>query len=127
MTMEYDITMHLGSQIENFLNSYDAADVETMIRITENYRDICKNSGLQKIVTQLDEWDKYRQTEITNTWKKARQGLETLLQTKNGEELFLDLEEIKNDVITSLNKLEKEYWDSIRGLMLRSVKQNEDG
>lgn len=122
MSEGYDITIHLGSQIENFLNSYDQADVETMVRVTDNFKDICKNAGLPQLVKQLDEWETYRKGEISKTWKKARQSLETLLTAKNGEELFIDMEEIKNDVVTGLNKLEKEYWDSIRGLMLRSVK-----
>ena len=121
----YDITVHIGQQIENFLNSYDSADVETMIRVTDNFKDICKNSGLVQLVKQLDEWESYRKGEISKTWKKARQSLETLLGAKEGEELFIDIDEIKNDVIQGLNKLDKEYWDSIRGLMLRSVKNEE--
>jgi len=122
MKEAYDITIHLAGQIENFLNSYNAADIAAMSRVKENFKDICKNSELKTIVKQIEEWDKNKNTEINKIYKKAQTAIKTIMETKNGEELFIDLEEIKNDIVNNLNQLEKQYWDHIRNLMLESVK-----
>ena len=120
---EYDITIHLGQQIENFLNSYSGADVEAMVLVTSNFKDICKNSELLQIAKQFDEWKQYRQNESDKIAKEnAQKTAEKLLKIKNIDEYMITLEEAKQTPIEPLNKLEKEYWASIRGLMLRSVK-----
>lgn len=121
--MEYDIKTHLGQQIENFLNAFAGADVQAMERIKKTIMDIYKNTDDVSILLAVQNWDKKRQDEVGKIWMKAKEGLKTIASTKNNEELFIDVDEIKNDIIKALNMLESEYWDSIRGLFLKSVKE----
>lgn len=121
--MEYDIKNHLGQQIENFLNAFAGADVAAMERIKRTIMDIYHNTDDGSIVISIKEWDKRKQDEIQKLWDKASESLRTIATTKKKEELFIDVDEMKNDIVRSLNELESDYWESVRGLFLKSVKE----
>ena len=123
--MSYDIEVHIGQQIENFLNSYAAADAGAMERIKNNLLDIYKHKNNLPAVTAIKDWDQKKQTEILKIWNKAHIAMETMLTTKKDEHMFIDTKEIETDAVQALNMLEGEYWDSIRGLMLKHVKQDD--
>ena len=123
--MNYDINIHIGQQIENFLNSYAAADAGAMERVKKNLLDIYKNNNDIDIVTAIKEWDTKKKTEIEKIWTKANEAIRTMAVAKKDEKMFIDIKEIETDVIQALNMLEGEYWDSIRQLFLKSVKTDE--
>ena len=126
MSEEYDIKIYLYEQLSIFLNAYTSAKIETMTYATDNFKDICKNSGLLQVVKQLDEWKSYQEAEATKIIKEnAQKTVEKMLQAKNIDEYALALQFAQETITPLLYKLEKEYWDSIRGLMLHSVKQDE--
>ena len=120
--MEYDIETHVAQQIENFLNGYNAADIGTMERSKSNFKAIMKEAKKDKVIDSFNTWDKKKLDEMERIWKKATEAIKLITVTKKGEELFVDVEEIKQDLANSFNLLEGEYWDSIRGLMLGSTK-----
>lgn len=120
--MSYDINVHVGQQIENFLNSYAAADAGAMERVKNNLMDIYKNKKDDKIIEAIKLWDDKKKTEIAKIWTKANEAIRTMAISKKDEHMFIDIKEIETDVVQALNMLEGEYWDSIRGLMLKSVK-----
>lgn len=121
--MSYDVEGHVAQQIENFLNGYDAADIGMMERSKSSFKAIMETAKKNKVTDNMDSWDKKKLEEIDKIWKKATEALKLITTTKKGEELFVDIEEIKQDLASAFNVLEGEYWDSIRGLMLDSVKQ----
>jgi len=121
--MEYDIKAHLGQQIENFLNAFANADVQAMERTKQNIVDIFSKSDNELVISSITDWDKKRQDEVQKVWTKASGALKTIAETKKNEQLFIDVDEIKNDVVGALNELEGDYWSSIRGLFLKSVKE----
>ena len=124
--MSYEINVHIGQQIENFLNGYAAADAGAMERVKNNLMDIYKNSDDIDVVTAIKEWDNKKKIEITKIWTKANEAIRTMTVAKKDEAMFIDIKEIETDVIQALNMLEGEYWDSIRSLVLKSVKQDEN-
>lgn len=121
--MEYDIKNHLAQQIENFLNAFAGADVQAMERIKRNILDIYKNSDSLEVVTNINGWDKKKQENITKLYQKAQESIKTLLETKNSEELFIDLDEIRNDLVNSFNELESDYWEGMRSLFLKTLEK----
>ena len=123
--MEYDIETHVAQQIENFLNGYDAADIGIMERSKSNFKAIMETANKDKVVGSIDTWDKKKIDEMEKIWKKATEASKLITVTKKGEELFVDVEEIKQDLANSFNLLEGEYWDSIRGLMLGSIQDEQ--
>ena len=120
--MSYDINVHIGQQIENFLNGYAAADAGAMERVKNNLMDIYKNNKDEKIIEAIKLWDDKKKTEIAKIWTKANEAIRTMATSKKDEQMFIDIKEIETDVVQALNILEGEYWDSIRNLMLKSVK-----
>lgn len=126
MNEGYDITVHLGSQVDIFLNAYATGNVETMVHATDNFRDICKNSNLSHVAKQLMEWEKERETELNKIHDENKhKTAEDILKTKNIDEYMITLSGVEKTLTPPLNKLETEYWNNIRELMLRSVKQDE--
>jgi hypothetical protein len=122
--MEYDIKTHLGQQIENFLNAYAGADAAAMERIKRTIIDIYKNTPDDgNLIISIRGYDKRKQDELDKIKNKALDAMKTITQAKNLDELFIDLEEIKNDTIRALNLLETDYWDSLRGLFLKNIKE----
>jgi len=120
--MSYDIEVHIGQQIENFLNSYAAADAGAMERVKNNLLDIYKTNNDIDVVTAIKEWDNKKKIEIEKIWKKANEAIKTMAISKKDEQMFIDIKEIETDVVKALNMLEGEYWDSIRNLFLKNVK-----
>lgn len=121
--MSYDIEGHIAQQIENFLNGYGAADIGMMERSKSSFKAIMETAKKENVVGSFDKWDKKKLEEMDKIWKKATEAIKLITVTKKGEELFVDIEEIKQDLANAFNLLEGEYWDSIRNLMLDSVKQ----
>lgn len=119
--MEYDVKEHLGQQVEFFLNGFTGGDVGVMTRAKNTILDIYKNVDDNSIVLSVEDWDRKKQAEIDKLWKKALDAIKTLAESKDKEDIFIDIEEIRNDVLQALNQLEVDYWDSIRKLLLKNV------
>lgn len=120
--MEYDISVHIGQQIENFLNGYAAGDVGIMERTKSNMKELLDKSGLKQIVETLDKWDIEKPKELEKIIKKAKDALKVIAEN-NDSDLFIDLEEIKQDTINAINELEGKYWNRVRELILESVNE----
>lgn len=120
--MEYDISVHIGQQIENFLNGYAAGDVGIMERTKSNMKELLDKSGLKQIVETLDKWDIEKPKELEKIIKKAKDALKAVTEN-NDNDLFIDLEEIKQDTINAINELEGKYWNRVRELILESVNE----
>ena len=120
--MSYDIEVHIGQQVENFLNSYAAADAGAMERVKNNLLDIYKTNNDIDLVTAIKEWDTKKKAEIAKIWTKANEAIKVMAIAKKDEQMFLDIKKIETDLIQALNTLEGEYWDSIRGLILKNAK-----
>ena len=121
--MGYDIKIHLGQQMENFLTAFANADVVAMERIKGIIMDIFKNTDEESILLSVHNWDKKRQDEIQKVWNKALETVKTIAGAKKNEELLIDLDVMKRDTVQALNELENDYWVSIRGLFLKNVKE----
>jgi len=117
--MNYDVKVHLGQQVENFLNGYAAGDKAILQRSITNISSIFEETGDASFKTAMEKMDKTRKDELQKIWNKAKDAMKLLADTKEGDAIFIDVEEIKQDVVDSLAKLETNYWDSIRGLLLR--------
>lgn len=121
MSDEYDIKDHLPQQMEIFLNGLSSGNIEILETVKDNIMDIYRNINEDKIIMSIETWDKKKQDKIQEIWNKALESVKTIAETKNKEELFIDIDEIKNDVLASLNSLERNYWNSIRSLLLKNM------
>jgi len=121
MTDEYDISDHLPQQIEYFLNGLSSGNIEVLETTKNNIMDIFRNMDEDGVVLSIESWDKKKNDKIKDIWEKALESIKTVAETKNKEELFIDIDEIKKDVAIALNTLENEYWNSIRALLLKNV------
>jgi len=124
--MNYDVSVHLGQQMENFLNAYASGDVEAMERTKSNIKDIMKNTGMKNIIDNIEQWDNKKNEEIVKIIAKARDALKEIASKEAKDDIFIDIEEIKKDTVEALSTLEGEYWDSIKNLILKSINEVED-
>jgi len=120
--MEYDKKIHLAQQIEFFLNGFASGDSVALERVLSNIKDILDDTDVAK---KIDLIDKNKANKINDIKQKAVESLKTLVETKNSDELFIDIEEIFRDTETALNTLEIDYWEKIREYILKSVDQDE--
>lgn len=122
--MTYDIKAHLGSQMDNFLNAFAGADVESMTRIKESIVDIFKNCDVpefEMVVSTVEDWDKEKVKEVEKIFSKVKEDGKKLADVENLDEFFILLETIRNDVTRQLGELEGEYWSRLKSYFLKNV------
>lgn len=113
--MEYDIKVHLPQQIENLLQAYASGDIETLTRVKDNLLDIIEEKTFQKDLKALDE-EKIKH--IDTIKKKAMDAVKLLSEVKTLDEIFVDVEEIRNDLVLGLNNAETEYWEGLKDYII---------
>jgi len=122
--MTYEIKAHLGQQLENFLNAFAGADVESMHRIKEIFVDIYKNINEPEYdnnVSTIVGWDKEKIKEIEKIRVKAVEDSKKLADTKTLEEFIFTIRAIDNGLTHSLGELEGEYWSRIKSFFVKTV------
>lgn len=124
--MDYDIKVHLGQQIENFLNGFAAGDAMVLDRTLSNIRDIVNKAGNTEFIGNLKEWDTKKTQETNKIFNKARDALKVLTESKDGADLFVDVEEIKADTMKAFNDLETKYWEAIRELVINNAFEDKE-
>ena len=131
----YDTRMHLMSQVELFLNFYSSGDVAGLVRSRDVILDIFCKEGDLVLKKNVESWDKDKEAEkiqlfkqsIKKIYDKADEAYRTISSAESGEELFVDVQEIQQDLVSSLGLLERDYWESVRSSILDSVKKDEEG
>ena len=109
--MKYDVSGHTPSRIETLLAGYEKADVELMERSLENLKNIIKD---KKFIKDIEHYDTERHTKIMDIQKKAINAARELLKKDDGSTIFIDIEEIKQDMMRLLEESEKGYWNAIK-------------
>ena len=105
--MEYDVENHLPQQMEMFLGYYAQGEVSGMIRTKSTMQNILKIKDVTKDLT-IRKWDDIRDVD----GEKLRKQLITL-------------KEQEQKIVDELNEMEDEYWNNLRDLFPKSVKQDE--
>jgi len=68
-----------------------------------------------KFKNDLDDYDKMRKDQLAKLSYKAIESIKTLIENhKNFNELYIDIEEIKNDLLVAMESVEKDYWKHIK-------------
>jgi hypothetical protein len=122
--MTYEIKIHLGQQMENFLNAFAGADVEGMHRVKETLVDICKNIDepeYETAVTTIAGWDREKLKEIEKIRVKAVEDSKKIAETKTLDELSYTMELLRNNLTQALGELEGEYWSRIKSFFVKTV------
>jgi len=109
--MKYDISMHLPSQIEGLMNAFQKADVPFLERSFNNIKNLIKD---EKFQSDIKDYQDRRMKKIEELSKKALDAAKTINEAKSFSELYIDIEEIKNDLVSSIESVEQEYWDHIK-------------
>ena len=118
--MKYDIKAHLPQQLENLLNAFAQGDADLMARIKKNIEDLIPDATFQK---DIRDYDTNRQKKLDELMKKALDGVKTAAQADKLDEIYIDFEEIKNDLNLALAGIEGEYWNNIRAYVVGWVSQ----
>lgn len=122
----YDVLVHMGQQMEAFLYFFSQGDIPGIYRCRDNIIDLYVAGGDVELKKNIDSWDEEKEKEKIKLFKKATEqliskassALETMSSVEDGESLFIDMDEIKQDIADSLNMLEKDYLDSVRKALL---------
>jgi len=122
--MGYDKKMHLPQQIEFFLNGFASGDRVALERVLSNIKDLLKDTDLVKRIGIID---KNMENKIDNVKDKAIESLKTLLESKNTDDLFIDVNEIFKDTQDALNEIDADYWEKIREYVLKATDEDETG
>ena len=122
--MKYDLNIHIPQQLESFLNAWGNGDADSMARIKKNMDDLIKDETFQK---DIKDYDSNRQKKLDELMKKALDGVKTAAQAEKLDEIYIDIEEIKNDLNEALAGIESEYWNSIRTYIVEWISRMENG
>ena len=109
--MKYDINIHLPAQVEGLMNSFQKADVAALERSFNNIKNLIKD---EKFHNDIKDYQEKRMKKIDELSKKAFDAAKTINDVKSFSELYVDIEEIKNDLIGSIELVEQDYWDHIK-------------
>lgn len=109
--MKYDTTVHLPSQIDALINNFQKADIPGMERSLDNIKIIIKD---KKFREALNDYQLKKLNKIDELQKKAVIAVKTIKDSKSFSELFIDIDEIKNDFIQAIEGLERDYWNNIK-------------
>ena len=109
--MKYDISTHLPSQIEGIMIAFQKADIPLLERSLNNIKNLVKDDKFHKDIKDYQDKRVNKIEELTN---KAFDAAKTINDAKSFSELYIDIEEIKNDLITAIETIEQDYWDHIK-------------
>ena len=109
--MKYDVSMHLPSQVEGLMLAFQKADVPFLERCLNNIVNLVKDDKFQK---DIKEYQERRMKKIEELTSKALDAARTVKDAKSFSELYVDVEEIKNDLVSSIDLVEQDYWDHIK-------------
>jgi hypothetical protein len=118
--MKYDVSNHIPTQIELMLVSFQKADVAGLERALDNMRNIVKD---KRFHAALDDYNKERIDKINALNTKALDAAKTIVSAKNFSELYIDVEEIKNDLVSTLDGIEKDYWNHVKDYITLYINQ----
>lgn len=118
--MKYDVSGHLPSQIDGLIQGFQKADIPLMERSLDNIRNLVKDS---KLKDALDGYKNARLDKVAELEKKALDAAKTIRESKTFSDLYIDLEEIKNDLLAALEQMEREYWNTVKELITSYVNE----
>jgi hypothetical protein len=120
--MVYDVKNHFGQQVENFLNGFAAGDIGIMVRSLDNFKSLAESSDMKTVLSTLEKWDNEKNVgAIKNIHKKAMDAVKVISSSDNIDNIFIDIEEIKEDAENAFKELNGFYWEKVRSLMLKTV------
>lgn len=127
--MKYDVGGHLPSQVELLMVCFQKADIPGLERALSNIRNLVKDKRFQKA---LSDYDKQKLAKINEINDKVFDAAKTIMDAKSFSELYVDVEELKNDLIKSLESVELDYWDHVKDyitlyLNKEDVEEEDDG
>jgi len=103
--MKYDVSMHIPTQVEGLMIAFQKADVPGLERSLENIKNLIKDN---KFHNDIKEYEMQRIKKIEGLGKKALEAAKTISEAKSFSELYVDVEELKNDFMSSLELVEKD-------------------
>lgn len=114
----YDKKVHLGQQMENYLNAFASGDSTSLERILSNMKDIINDGSFK---TDLEGYEKARQKSMTEAMKNATENAKKLVEAKNIGEILVVVEELKNGLQAELDIIEGKHWEKIRSYLLGTI------
>ena len=121
--MKYDVSMHLPAQIEGMMNSFQKADIASLERSLSNIINLIKD---EKFHRDIKDYQKKRMEKIEELSKKALDATKTIKESKSFSELYVDIDEIKNDLVSSIEVVELDYWDHIKEYITLYINKEEN-
>ena len=118
--MEYDTKVHIAQQVENFMNSFAAGDINALNRTLSNLEELIKDNGFKEKINAANDT---KTKEVKDILTKAKDGIKEITSSDDTDTLFIDIDEIRNDLNKVLGELETDYWTSIRKYVLEALNE----
>ena len=113
--MEYDINIHLPSQVENFMNAFAKGDSVGLERIKKNIMVLIPNGSFHKDVS---DYELKRHERINELMNKAIESVKNKATTVKGEKAIVDIQMVLKQLEMDLNGVEGDYWSTINEYMI---------
>lgn len=118
--MSYDKKVHIPQRLETFLQGFEAGNKDALERTISNLKDLLDDDMFSE---KLNNIDNARNEKIDNVKKKALDSLKTILESKETDDLFIDVNEIFTDLQSTINEIEEGYWEKVRDYVLDSAEK----
>jgi len=121
--MTYDKEVHIPQLVEMFVQDFRAGDIE---KLQNDKTLLLKLIDHPEFKNFIGSCETIRDKKTQELFKKAQEAVKILLETKNPEELFVDLAEIQNDLSGSLMGVERDYWETIFSKLTETIHAPEE-
>jgi len=121
--MEYDISIHLPQQVENFNQAYAQGDPEALERIKQNIMRLIPDGGFHK---DMMEYEATRKKRIEQLMDDAIKTIRNTTENASGEKTLLSINDTQKQLGDALNSVESEYWDTIGMYMISWLNEQQE-
>ena len=119
--MEYDINIHLPSQVENFMNAFAQGDSVGLERVKKNIMVLIPDDSFHK---DMGDYEQDRKHRIETKMDKAIGHIKDKASSVKGEQAIIDIQMVLKQLENDLNMVEGVYWATVNEYMISWLNQS---
>lgn len=121
----YDTVVHIGSQMENYLQGYAAGDIAQLERALENLKDIIASTKKIDTIKNIREYEREKEKQIKNKANNAIKDIKTAIETKKGIDAIIIIGTILNNLEGEITTINIKFFEHVRGYLLAWIQGDE--
>lgn len=119
--MEYDINIHLPSQVENFMNAFAQGDSVSLERVKKNIMVLIPDGSFHK---DMGDYEQDRKHRIETKMDKAIGHIKDKASSIEGEQAIIAIQTTLKQLENDLNMVEGDYWATVNEYMIGWLNQS---